>query len=409
MRWSLPVSAVVVALTLLLAGCGSEDEPDDGVSGTRTLTVYSSFPLQGDSRQQSQDMVNAIKLALSDAGGRVGAFTIGYVSLDSATREEGGWTSEQVIANARQALEDRNAIAYLGELDSAASAISLPLLNEAGILQVSPSSTYVGLTRTGGARGEPERFYPSGVRTFGRVVPADHKQAAAQVGYMTELGVRRLHVVHDREIYGAALAEQIAELAAQEGIEIVADEAIDPDGDDYESLGERVEQSGADALFYGGATGDGTAQLFADVHRASPELRLFGPDGLAEGAFLRELDDSVQERVHLTSPLLDRRLYPPAAREFEATFRERFGRAPQPYALFAYEAMRSVLQAVADADRAGNERRAVIDAFFALRNRESVLGTYSIDDNGDTTLTDYGGHRVSGGRLRFDKLLDVQA
>ena len=77
---------------------------------------------------------------------------------------------------------------YLGEFNSGGSAISLPITNEAGILQVSPSNTYVGLTRAEGAdKGEPDKYYPSGKRTFGRVVPADHIQAAAQVAYQKTL------------------------------------------------------------------------------------------------------------------------------------------------------------------------------------------------------------------------------
>ena len=130
-------------------------------------------------------MVNAIKLALQDAGGKAGTLSVTYVSLDSSTAQEGAWTSERVLDNARQAVRDINAIAYIGDRDSEATALSLPLTNEGNILQVSPTSAYDGLTRPGGVRtGEPERFYPARKLTFGRMV-----RARSRAG----VGARRLH------------------------------------------------------------------------------------------------------------------------------------------------------------------------------------------------------------------------
>ena len=129
-------------------------------TGPDTLTIYSSLPLQGPDRPRARDMVNAIKLALQESGGKVGPFSITYVSLDSATPEAQTWTGAQVLDNARQAVRDLNAIAYIGDRDSAATALSLPLTNEGHVLQVSPSSTYDGLTRPSRRQGEPDRFYP---------------------------------------------------------------------------------------------------------------------------------------------------------------------------------------------------------------------------------------------------------
>ncbi|MDQ3849553.1 MAG: branched-chain amino acid ABC transporter substrate-binding protein, partial [Actinomycetota bacterium] len=113
-------------------------------------------------------------------------------------------------------------------------------------------------------------------------------------------------------------------------------------------------------------------------------------------------------RVRITSPALQPRLLPPAARAFAATFRRTFGRAPEPYAIYAYEAMRVTLRAIRDAGAKDIDRRAVVDAFFAVRDRRSVLGTYSIDAAGDTSLSTYTGRRVRGSRLVFDRVLKVR-
>ena len=203
----------MAALSFGVAACGGDDEGGggSGSTGSDTLTIYSSLPLQGDSRPQSESVVNGEKLALEEAGGKVGKYTIKYVSLDDATAAAGKWEPGQVSANARKAAQDKSTIAYLGEFNSGASAISIPVINEAGILQISPSNTYVGLTRSQGAdKGEPDKYYPSGVRTYGRVVPADHIQAAAQVSYQKEEGCTKTYILNDKEVYGKGLADQVA-------------------------------------------------------------------------------------------------------------------------------------------------------------------------------------------------------
>src|SRR4029453_2301331 len=133
------------------------------------------------------DVVAGEKLALEAARGNGGKFSVKDVSLDYSTAAAGKWDASQISSDARTAAQDKSRVAYLGEFNSGASAISLPVLNEANILQISPSNTYVGLTRAEGAdKGEPDKYYPAGKRTYGRVAPADHIQAAAQVTYQKD-------------------------------------------------------------------------------------------------------------------------------------------------------------------------------------------------------------------------------
>jgi branched-chain amino acid transport system substrate-binding protein len=93
-----------------------------------------------------------------------------------------------------------------------------------------------------------------------------------------------------------------------------------------------------------------------------------------------------------------------AGRAFFERFRARTGRAPHAYAIFGYEAMAVVLDAI---DRAADpaSRAAVVDAFFATRDRDSPLGRYSIDAFGDTTLATCGGYRVADQRIVWDRVL----
>jgi branched-chain amino acid transport system substrate-binding protein len=404
----------VTTLALGVAACGGGDDNKSsssggGGGGRTSLTIYSSLPLQGDSRPQSTDVVNGEKLALEEAGGKVGKFTIKYVSLDDATAAAGKWDPGQTSADARKAAQDASTIVYLGEFNSGASAISIPILNEANVLQVSPSNTYVGLTRSEGAdKGEPDKYYPAGKRTFGRVVPADHIQAAAQVTYQKDQGCKKTYILNDKEVYGKGIAVQVANIGKAQGLAIAGNDGIDTKAANFRSLATKIKSSGADCMFFGGITQNKGVQVFKDVSAANPTMKLFGPDGVAESAFSTKLGSSVEKNTYITNPTLDPKLYPPAAQDFFAKFKQKFGNDPQPYAIYGYEAMKVALLAIQNAGDKGNDKQAVIDAFFKIKDRDSVLGKYSIDENGDTTLSDYGADRVESGKLVFDKVIKAQ-
>jgi branched-chain amino acid transport system substrate-binding protein len=403
-------ACVVVGLTLAVGACGDDKKVDDGgpTTGSRTVTIYSSLPQYGPDRRESQDMVNAIKLAIEQNGGKAGALTITYVALDSSTREAATWTDDRVLDNARQAVRDINAIAYIGDRDSAATALSLPLTNEGGILQVSPTSSYDGLTRSGGVRtGEPQRFYPAGTRTFGRMVPPDHVQASALVGYMKTEGVRTLALLGDRELEGGGLADQVSKAATAQGITVVDKGRIDATGE-LAGHARDVAETGADAFLFAGGTSGGAARIVQAVGVAAPGMLLFGPAAVAQPSFIDELTPAVKRRLRITTPTLPPRLLPASARAFRASFRSAFGRAPAPEALLSYEATQAVLAAIRAAGAKGNDRSAVIRAFHAIRNRRSVIGTYSIDRFGDTSLSRFAGNTVRGSRLVLDKVLEVR-
>jgi branched-chain amino acid transport system substrate-binding protein len=408
---------LVTALAFGVAACGGSDNNDNGgggggssaSTGGTSLTIYSSLPLQGDSRPQSESVVNGEKMALEEAGGKVGKFTIKYVSLDDATAAAGKWDPGQTSSDGRKAAQDKSTIVYLGEFNSGATAISLPILNEANILQVSPSNTYVGLTRAEGAdKGEPDKYYPAGKRTFGRVVPADHIQAAAQVTYQKDEGCKKTYILNDKEVYGKGIAVQVENIGKAQGLAIAGNDGIDTKAANFRTLAAKIKSSGADCMFFGGITQNKGVQVFKDVHAANPTMKLFGPDGVAESPFASKLGTSVEKMTYVTNPTLDPKLYPPAAQDFFTKFKQKYGKDPEPYAIYGYEAMKVALLAIQNAGDKGNDRQAVIDAFFKIKDRDSVLGKYSIDKNGDTTLSDYGADRVEGGKLVFDKVIKAQ-
>ncbi len=410
----------ILPATLLLAaavsagGCGGVGVSAAGTVSGNHLTIYSSLPLEGALAPISKQIVEGEKLALAQTGGRVHRFRVYYASLNDANPKTGEWAPGETANNAKYAAQDSTTIAYLGDFNSEATAISLPFINAAGILQVSPASPYVGLTSSLHAgQDEPERFYQTGKRTFARLMPTDAVQAATQVKLMRALGVTRVYVIEDQDPFDLPLAAILAEDAKQAGIEVVGEGTIDTTAStEYGEESKKVLESGAQAVFFSGQPGAGAVALWQQLHATDPHLRLLGSSSLSEsavpssdtpptaGSFVSQLGAAAGE-TYLASPVLPSVLYPPAARAVLEQYRAQFGKAAGPYALVGYEAMSAVLLAIRRAGAHGNDREAVIDKFFAIRNRDSVLGRYSIRTDGDSTLSRYGIDRVVGGRLVF--------
>jgi branched-chain amino acid transport system substrate-binding protein len=330
--------------------------------------------------------------------------------LDDSNPAPGEWSPGVTATNAKTAAQDTSTIAYLGDFNSAATAVSLPLINAAGILQVSPASPYVGLTSSLDAgQDEPQRFYLSGKRNFGRLQPGDPVEAAAQVQLMRSLGVRKLYVLDDQNAFQAPLASIAAGDATQAGIVVAAHDSIETSaGATYTGEVEKIVNSGAQAVLFAGGGGPGTVALWRALHGADPQLLLLGTSSLADDAFATAIG-SAATRTYLTTPALAGALYPPEAQRVLGAYRHSFGGDPGPYALSGYEAMSAVLAAIRSAGARGNDREVVIDRFFAAGQRDSVLGRYAIRPNGETTLSRYGVDRVRGGRVVFYRAIEVRA
>ncbi len=400
----------LAAVLLGVVGCGGVAVSDVAEATGGQLTIYSSLPLQGPTAGISEQIVDGEKLALADAGGRAGPFKIEYSSLDDANPTTGQWEPGLTATNAKIAAQDTSTIAYLGELDSAATAVSLPFINAAGILQVSPASPYVGLTSALDAgQDEPERFYPSGKRTFVRLPPGDVVQAAASVQLLLSRGVHKLYVLDDQDAFQAPLADIVVSDAEHAGITVLAHDSLSTDANAVFS-GEvvKVAGSGAQAVFLAGAEGKGTARLWRELARASPDLLLLTSGVTASESFPSQLG-AAAANTYLSTPALPLALYPPSARGVLRRYRNVFGREGGPSALYGYEAMTLVLDAIRSAGARGNDRQTVIERVFATRERNSVIGRYSVQADGETTLSRYGFDRVVGGRTAFYRAVDVGA
>ena len=362
-----------------------------------TLTVFSSLPLQGPEAERAKSILNAEKLALKDAGGKAGRFKVNFSFADDATgdRNPPGWNPDTVADNARKAVEDLRTIAYLGELDSGASAISVPITNEAGFAQISAGSTSVGLTKfvPGAEKGEPDKYYPSGERNFVRVVPADDVQASAAATWAKKLGARTAFVLGDRSVEGDGLAELFRVAAGKRGIRVVGEDRMDPRAKDYRDLGDEIAKTRPDAVFFGGGVESNAVALWAALHGAVPGARLIGTHDLLAPDFYRRIG-AAERQTYLTSVAQDPRQLPAGGQRFAREYRREFGAEPDPFAAYGYTSMSLLLDAIRRAGGAGRDRERIIRELFDTDDYDSVVGTFSIDDNGDTSLKQLSGYRI---------------
>jgi branched-chain amino acid transport system substrate-binding protein len=186
---------VVGALAIVAAGCGGDDDGGGGSKGGSVSAlpasscgplqykgegdpdylIASDLPLQGSSRPQTTQMNAAIAYELEQRKWKAGDFNIAFQACDDASAQLAKWDASKCSANANAYKGNEKLLGVLGTFNSGCAAIEIPVLNQApegGILLFSAANTYGCLTEPC-AGNEPEKYYPSGKRTYARVATSD--------------------------------------------------------------------------------------------------------------------------------------------------------------------------------------------------------------------------------------------
>jgi branched-chain amino acid transport system substrate-binding protein len=366
------VCAVLAAAGV--AGCTAAGTTAPSLSG-KTLTIYMSAPASLASDPQAQDVFAAEKLAFGQLQGQVTAYRLRLRVL----------TGAKISSNARQAIGDTgSAIAYLGEVLPGASADSIGITNAQDLLQVSPTDTAAALTqKTPAVPNSPTHYYESLStygRTFARVAPTTALEAKALVAQLQALGVKSLYVAGDGSDYGRTVALEVR-TAAPPGITVASS------------------QAGADAVFFAGSSPSEAARVFDQAAASNPKVKLLGPSALDDNAFAAGLSPAAQQNLYVSAPGLLPKQLAASGGSFVSSFKSAYGHAPAAQAVFGYEAMSAVLAVLHEAGSAANNRTTVTHDFLAIKNRPSPLGTYSINQNGDTNLGPFVIERVKSSAL----------
>jgi branched-chain amino acid transport system substrate-binding protein len=265
---------------------------------------------------------------------------------------------------------------------------------------ISPANTYPGLTKKveGVEPNEPDVYYPGGTRNYARVVPADDLQGAVGANWAKTLGATRVYVLDDTELYGHGIAVVFATTAPRIGLTVVGGpEGIDPKASDYRALATKIRAANPDLVYYGGITQNNAGKLLKDLRAVlGANVRFMGPDGIYEQAFLDDAGDAAENAYITFGGVGPSKLAGKGATWYQA-YKTKYNAEPEAYAAYGYEAMKVALEAI---QRAGRKDRAAIrDAVFATRDYDGVLGRWSFDRNGDTSLTAMSGRQVKAGKF----------
>jgi branched-chain amino acid transport system substrate-binding protein len=405
------ISLVVLALVsaLLLIGCGGGDQSGGG-GGGQTVKIVSDLPLQGANRAQTITMVNAIEMAIEERGGKAGSATIEYESLDDATAQAGQWDEAKCAENAQTAAQDEEIVGWIGPFNSGCAAVEIPILNEAGLGMISPANTYIGLTKPGGEPDEPEKYYPTGERNYTRVIVADDEQGQAGALLMEEEGVESVYILDDKETYGKGLADQVQKSAEELGIQIVGREGIDGSAANYRSLMNKIARIDPDAIYFGGIIENNAGQLIKDkvgAGMSNDDVLFIGPDGIFLDTFLTQAGNAA-EGAYITFGGLPQSELTAKGQQFVQDYESQHDDAVQPYTAYAYEAANVMLDAIEKASKEGEvTREAVLQQIFATEDFNGVLGTWSFDEDGDTSLTELSIQRVENGQFEYQHTIDA--
>jgi branched-chain amino acid transport system substrate-binding protein len=395
--------AAALALAATLTGCFSTGS---GIQTGERVDVYVSMPLRGSEARNGRDVVDAARLALADANGMAGRLRIRAIYLDDTSGHGANarWSPAAAAANARRASQDSAAIAYIGDFDSGATRFSLPITNEAHILQVSPASSAIDLVQPFLGAGDqiPDEVQPTGQRTFGRVIPSDEAQADAGAKWAKRLGIAQARVVGDTSPFSRVMESAFGEQARQSGIKVERAKLTAP----RQVCGLNGLKNGSPSRILGYYAGSEipTDQQLRCVTNGAAGARLMTTDALLNPAGIRALASS---RALVTSAAQDPTQLPASGQRFLRAFQQRYHRTPGRYAAYGYEAMAVVLDSIRRAGDSGADRDSVVSAFFNTVDRRSILGSYSIDDVGDTTLSRLAGYRLVNGRPVFETALSA--
>ena len=366
-------------------------------SGSPDFIIPSDLPLQGAIRHQTVQISRAMIWALAEQGWKAGPYKIGYQSCDDSTAQTGGWDTGKCATNGRLYASNKSVIAVVGTFNSGCAKIIVPVLNRSALLMVSPANTNVGLTKKWDP-GEPNKYYPTGTRNYARVVATDDIQGPADAMWTKSLGIKKVFVLNDKQTYGFGVATTYRTAAKKLGLTVVGFQGWDAKQSSYEALANSIKASGAQAVFLGGIACNNGAKLMQDIKAVNPAIKLQMPDGFSDpGA-----NGAVANGAYISVAGAPPSALTGAGATFVKSFGKQVGTTPNPYAAYGAQAMLVALQAVATG---GGDRGRTTKAVFGLHVSNGILGNFTINAAGDTSLTPITIYKQAGKNLNPVKTL----
>jgi branched-chain amino acid transport system substrate-binding protein len=322
--------AAAAASALLLSACGSDDGDDGGNNagggGGSELLIGFMGAQTGPNAQLGINISNGVELALEEHNAKSGVTKVNLKKYDT----QGDPT--QATNQAKQALTDK-VVAVVGPAFSGESKTAVPILEEAGIPNISPSATAVSLAA-------------NGWKTWHRVLANDDVQGPGDADFIAKtLAAKNVAVIDDQSEYGKGLADAVRKQLATDGVTVKVNDSIDPEESNYSSTVNKVKPANVDAVFFGGyysAAGKLVKQLrdggvqgtFLSGDGTLDAQFIAGGGAAAEGALL---SCTCSSAVGSTDP---------AVQKFATAYKAKFNVDPATYSAEGYDATNAILQAI---------------------------------------------------------------
>lgn len=397
------VGALVAVLVVIIAGVGFFLWQRNARNANHeSVKVVVSLPLN---LSVGEEIMNSVQLAFEEVSYRAGDVIVDVVPLDDGN-EAGAWEADLEGRNAKIAADDDDVVAFIGPYNSGAAKVSMPILNRAGIVQVSPGNTWPGLTKEGFLPGEPGKFYPTGIRHYVRVVTTDDLQGPAGAVWAEELGFRTVYIIDDGEAYGKGIADLFRARAELLGMNVLKQNTIDKISTDFSLEVSDIKRLNPDLVYYGGTTANGGTHLLSQMRAAGIDSAFMGPDAILESDFILRTGRDDAEGVYATTVgALPLTIGTPEARRYHDAYVRRYGEEPGVFGPFGYEAARVVIAAI---ERASVKNRAeILRETKRTVDFEGLFGEWSFGVKGDTTFKLMSGNVVRDGVFEHVKTLRV--
>ncbi len=403
------VASVAMVATALVAGTSAAQ------AASPVLTISTDLPLQGSSFDSNDSTNKAIALYLKQINYKAGKYTVKLKIYDNATAAKGGWDDAKCAANAQAHVANKSEVAVMGTYNSGCAKIIVPILNQApggAMTMISNANTNPGLTKTWNP-GEPDVYYPKGIRNYGRVCTTDDVQGSAAAQFAKSIGIKSVYVLNDTQTYGQGVAQAFTTEAKKIGLTVLSSgaygEGWDSKQSSYEALFTKIKALAPDMVYIGGIFDNNGGQLVKDKTKVLGDntvVKMMAPDGFTgypDFNSMPEADGAYLSFAGLSTELLLKNSPNGAGAKFVKAYKAAYKKDPVgSYPIYGVAAVQVILAALAKSD---GTRKGVTNAIFSgagitIPAAQSVLGKALVIStlSGDTLAKDITIEQVTGGQ-----------
>ena len=353
--------------------------------------LVSDLPLHGGAGVPSQQMSAAITFVLRQHRFRAGRWRLGYQTCDDSTAQTGVPGPHKCASNANAWIQHPLVIGVVGPYTSGCAISEITITNRHGPLAIlSPTNSFVGLTHPDplSPPGDLSRLYPTGLRNYARVYPADDLEAAALARFTNRHTRASVYVLHDAtDSFSQDSVIYFQNAARRIGLRLAGSGTWNQPSRTYDRLAERIASSGATAVYLGldGVGPNEGALIRALRRRLGPRIEILTNWTATPVKPLFHYAGSAAHGVIIATSAVPNGPLDPAGRQFITRFAATQHHAPvNPSAVYAAQATEVMLDAISHSN---GTRQSVTRALLATCVQNGILGSFCFDTNGDPTTT----------------------